>query len=123
VVEYFQEASEGFPFAQTAVDQATLACALERHRLANGEFPTTLDALVPKLMAKLPHDVVTGEPLKYRRTDGGGFVLYSVGLNTEDDGGKPCIRESHEPGSRRYLDLNYNDWVWTCPTTAPQLHR
>ena len=53
---------------QTCALPICLACALERYRLANGQFPETLDALVPKFVAKLPTDVITGTPLKYRRS-------------------------------------------------------
>ena len=35
-------------FAQTSVNQAIVACALERFRLANGVYPETLDQLVPR---------------------------------------------------------------------------
>lgn len=117
--QLYDDASESFPLAQTAVDLATLACALERHRLADGEFPTTLDALVPRFVAKLPQDIITGEPLKYRRTDDGGFVLYAVGFNGVDDGGKPSVRLTNwrgEPEPR--FDLDGNDWVWFCPGRA-----
>jgi hypothetical protein len=118
--QMFADAAENFPFAQTAVDLATLACALERYRLANGEFPATLDALVPQFVARLPHDVITGEPLKYRRTDGGGFVLYSVGYNKTDDGGKPCVRykDLHGQPAPRF-NLDQNDWVWVHPDRKP----
>ncbi|MBE0540797.1 MAG: hypothetical protein IH623_05370 [Verrucomicrobia bacterium] len=112
-----EDAAEGFPFAHSAVDLATVACALERYRLANDEFPPTLAALVPQFAAKLPHDIITGEPLKYRRTEG-GFVLYSVGFNEVDDGGVPCVRHKNwrgEPESR--FDLNQNDWVWAYPAS------
>ena len=118
--QMFDDASESFPFAQTAVDLATLACALERYRLANGEFAATLDALVPRFAAKLPHDVITGEPLKYRRTGGGGFVLYSVGFNKTDDGGKPCVRYKNLHGQpENRFDLDQNDWVWMHPDRKP----
>ena len=53
---------------QISVDLARTAIALERYRLAHGEFPETLDALAP-------HDVIGGGPLKYRRTADGQFVL------------------------------------------------
>jgi hypothetical protein len=117
IKQIFENAEEGFPFAQSAVDLATVACALERYRLANDEFPPTLAALVPQFAAKLPHDLITGEPLKYRRTET-GFVLYSVGFNQADDGGKPCLRQRNglgEPESR--FDLNQNDWVWAYPAS------
>jgi len=120
VWQMFADAAESFPFAQTAVDLATLACALERYRLANGEFPATLAALVPQFVARLPHDIITGEPLKYRRTDGGGFLLYSVGFNKTDDGGKPCVRYKNLHGQpENRFDLDQNDWVWIHPDRKP----
>ena len=69
------------------MDLARTAIALERYRLAHGEFPESLDALAPQFIAKVPHDVIGGQPLKYRRTADGQFVLYSVGWNETDDGG------------------------------------
>ncbi len=95
--------------AQTTSDQALLACALERYRLANGQFPDTLDALVPQFISSLPHDVITGEPYRYRRTADGQFVLYSVGWNEKDDGGIP---------GKQLFDENEGDWVWQYPSPS-----
>jgi hypothetical protein len=92
--------------AQTSTDHTALACALERYRLAHGKFPETLDALAPRFVAQLPTDLITGEPYKYRRTDDGQFILYSVGWNEKDDNGTP--------GERRY-DPKDGDWVWAYP--------
>jgi hypothetical protein len=86
-------------------DQAVLACALERFRLANGQFPENLNALAPQIMNRLPHDPLTGDSYKYRRQDD-AFVLYSVGLNQTDDGGKP--------GKVQY-DRTEGDVVWSYP--------
>jgi hypothetical protein len=120
IKQVFQNAEEGFPFAQCAVDLATVACALERYRLANDEFPPTLVALVPQFATKLPHDIITGEPLKYRRTET-GFVLYSVGFNKMDDGGKPCLRRQNGLGElESRFDLYQNDWVWAYPESRPR---
>jgi hypothetical protein len=91
--------------AQTAADQAALACALERYRLANGQFPETLAALSPQFMAHAPNDVITGEPFKYRRTEDGQFILYSVGWDDKDDGGVP---------GKNLFDVQ-GDWVWSYP--------
>ena len=66
---------------------ARVAIALERYRLAHGEYPESLDALAPQLLKQLPHDIINGQPLHYRRTADGQFVLYSVGWNETDDGG------------------------------------
>ena len=94
---------------QNSVDLARIACALERYRLANGQFPETLEALAPKFIEKLPHDVINGQPLKYRRTDDGQFVLYSVGWNEADDGGKVGLTKNGN------WDAKKGDWVWLHP--------
>jgi hypothetical protein len=93
--------------AQTAADQAALACALERFRLANGQFPDTLAALTPRFISRAPNDVITGQPYKYRRADDGPFILYSVGWNEKDDGGVP--------GKNSLFDSKEGDWVWSYP--------
>ena len=95
--------------AQTKLDEAVLACALERYRLAHGEFPETLDSLSPQFIAHIPHDLFTGEPLKYHRTDDGRFVLYSIGWNGKDDGGKVVMIKTSD-SSR--VDPTQGDWVW-----------
>ena len=94
---------------QTSVDLARVACALERYRLANGQFPQTLEALAPKFIEKLPDDIITGQPLKYRRTVDGQFVLYSVGWNETDDGGKLGLTKNGNP------DWHKGDWIWRYP--------
>jgi hypothetical protein len=95
-----------FAQAQTLVDEALVACALERHRLSTGEYPEALEKLVPRYIEKLPHDLITGEPLKYRRTEGGGFILYSVGWNQQDDGGEYPSKGGSDPR---------DDWVFRVP--------
>jgi hypothetical protein len=41
-----------FAYAQSSVDLARVAIALERYRLAHGEYPESLDALAPQFIAK-----------------------------------------------------------------------
>jgi hypothetical protein len=95
---------------QASVDLARGAIALERHRLAHGEFPESLDSLAPQLIAQVPHDVFGGQSLHYRRTDDGQFVLYSIGPNEKDDGG---VTGHHNGGSMP--DFESGDWVWRYP--------
>ncbi len=97
--------------AQTYVNLARVACALERHRLANGGYPENLDVLGPRFISQLPHDVITGQPLKYRRNTDGSFILYSVGWNETDDGGIVAMKKGSTPS----VDLDAGDWVWTGP--------
>jgi hypothetical protein len=101
-----QEGTPGLLRMQTLINEGQIACALERYRLAHGEYPETLDALAPGFIPQLPRDIVNGEPLKYRRADNGKFLLYSVGWNETDDGGKDVSNVS------RPETLKSGDWVW-----------
>jgi|ERR1017187_6317052 hypothetical protein len=98
-----------FATIQAQMDLARVACALERHRLAHGEYPETLDALAPQFIATVPHDIINGQLLHYRRSEDGKFVLYSVGWDEKDDGGKIFFTKS---GS---VDREKGDWVWQYP--------
>ena len=99
-------------YAQASVDLARGAVALERYRLAHGEYPDSLDALVPQFMEEIPHDVIGGGPLHYRLTNDGQFVLYSVGWNQQDDGGVVVLPKLGG------VDINKGDWVWRYPLKA-----
>ena len=106
-----------FAYAQASVDLARTAIALERYRLAHGDYPEALDALTPQFIAQVPHDVIGGLPLKYRRTSDGQFVLYSVGWNETDDGGVVAGRKSNDPKdeSSHTPGISQGDWVWRYP--------
>ena len=88
------------------VNEATVACALERYRAAHGNFPETLAMLVPGFIQKLPTDLIGGQPLRYLRKSSDNFLLYSVGWNEIDDGGVVVRNENG------YVDLNKGDWAW-----------
>ena len=102
------KAHRKFCVAEVATDEAAVACALERARLANGSYPQSLDALTPRFLARAPIDFVSGAPFRYR-VDGDGYVLYSVGWNQQDDGGRP---------GKTMFDEKDGDWVWQVPAAA-----
>ena len=106
-----------FAYAQSSVDLARTAIALERYRLAHGGYPDSLDALAPQFMEKVPRDVIGGQPLHYRLASGDQFVLYSVGWNETDDGGVVVNRKSRDPRdeSGNSPDISQGDWVWRYP--------
>jgi len=99
---------ERFARIQADVDLARVACALERYRLAHGNYPESLGALAPQFIEKVAHDLINGQPLHYRQTEGGKFVLYSVGWNEKDDGGVVVLKK----GSTSSVDSEKGDWVW-----------
>lgn len=63
--------------------------ALHRFKADYNHWPASLGELVPGYLSRLPEDPFSGEPLKYRRSPDGNFVLYSVAENLQDDGGTP----------------------------------
>lgn len=94
---------------QSSIALARVACALERYHLAHSEYPETLDALAPQFIEKIPHDIINGQPLHYRHTDNGQFILYSVGWNETDDGGQIIITKGGT------VDREKGDWIWQYP--------
>ncbi|MEZ6145806.1 MAG: hypothetical protein R3B91_10410 [Planctomycetaceae bacterium] len=61
--------------------------ALAEYRAETGSFPDSLESLVPEQLDELPIDPYSDELYRYKRTDG-GFLLWSVGPDGFDDGGK-----------------------------------
>jgi hypothetical protein len=62
--------------------------ALRTYKCDQGTGPGSLIQLVPKYLQSLPMDPFSGKPLVYRPT-GTNWVLYSLGPDRVDDGGKP----------------------------------
>ncbi len=80
------------------------ALAAERYRLAHGAWPEALDGLVPAELTEVPLDPFDGQPLHYRRTPE-GVVVYSVGEDGKDDGGKVRAEENRQPA-----DVGWRLW-------------
>jgi hypothetical protein len=58
-------------YAQWAgFDQLRLLVALERHRAAHGQYPASLEALVPQYLRHVPKDPFEGKPYEYELLDG-----------------------------------------------------
>ncbi|MCS7303649.1 MAG: hypothetical protein NZ602_00895 [Thermoguttaceae bacterium] len=62
--------------------------ALAAYQAEQGRYPKQLEELVPRYLAAVPMDAFAPQkPLIYRRTEE-GVILYSVGPNGKDDGGR-----------------------------------
>ena len=101
-----ESVEKNYVHAATVTDHARLACALERFRIARGSFPQALSELTPDFLARIPAEVVNGEPYRYRRTDDGSFLLHSVGLDLRDDG------DTIDP---KTIGTDQADWIWRYP--------
>ena len=83
-----------------------LAIRLFRHE--HGRMPMTLDELVPEYLPAVPADPFAGKPLIYRAEDN-GFLLYGVGFDGVDNGGKPRgANQSHAASGIDYT-LDYSE--------------
>jgi hypothetical protein len=61
--------------------------ALRCWRAETGHPPARLEELVPKYVRRMPVDPFSGKPLVYR-VEGSNWMLYSVGPDRVDDGGR-----------------------------------
>lgn len=83
---------------------AKAAVALRRHALVKGSAPARLEDLVPEFLPGVPVDPFGGSPLKLA-VGTGGFLLYSVGPDLDDDGGRAAADPSDASAD--------GDLVWT----------
>jgi hypothetical protein len=100
------------------------AIALERYRGRHGSYAKALPDLVPELLPNPPLDFMDGKPLRYRLTDDGHFVLYSVGLDCVDDGGK--MPRTGQRGARYQWPAEFGppqatDLFWPRPASAAEV--
>jgi hypothetical protein len=100
---------------KTNVDATVTILALQRYKADKGSFPDDLQELVTAgYLRELPLDVFSGRPLVYRRKDE-SFILYSIGDDFEDDGGKPGIDRKGRP---RLWDYEADAVFWPVPKPA-----
>jgi len=97
------------------------ALALERYRLRHGTYPSSLAGLSPAFLKTPLPDFMDGQPLRYRLAADGHFLLYSIGVDGVDNGGKlrwwwreAGMERPMRPGAAQpEFDL-----VWPLPASA-----
>jgi hypothetical protein len=89
-------------YMQTHTRLATTALAVERFRQKQGQLPKNLKELVPRFLREVPTDPFDGKPLRYRRL-ASGYVVYSVGADGHDDGGR------ERPERKKFYDNSTYD--------------
>ena len=101
-------------------DGALAALACELYRRHAGCWPASLSDLSPAYLPTVPVDRFDGQPLRYRLIDGQP-VIYSIGADCEDDGGRAPegdqarrrVREWHYVPFRETPadDVPDGDWI------------
>jgi len=99
-----------YSYQNKADVQATLSIiAILRYNQDTGGYPEHLEQLIADAYLKeLPMDPYTDKPLVYRRT-AEDFILYSLGHNFGDDGGKPGADSKGRP---RLWDFEADAVFW-----------
>jgi hypothetical protein len=94
---------------------AVVAVAAERFRQARGRWPDSIAELVPQFLAAVPLDPFDGKPLRWRTAPGGAMV-YSVGMDGVDDGGKLDPKRMAQTG----FDLGFRLWDASARRQTPE---
>jgi hypothetical protein len=96
----------GHRLTHTLLRCAAVAVAAERYRRDKGHWPNTLAVLQETgYLRAVPADLFDGRPLRWRRLDDGA-VVYSVGPDGQDNGGKLDLTNPEAPGT----DLGFRLW-------------
>jgi hypothetical protein len=72
--------------------------ALRCYQSEKARLPVRLDDLVTNFLSSVPEDPFTGHPMVYH-TQGTNWLLYSVGRDGVDDGGRPAGRGFNSKGN------------------------
>jgi hypothetical protein len=103
---------------RTNVEAAVTILALQRYKADKDSYPSDLQELITAgYLSQLPIDVYSDKPLVYRKTDE-SFILYSIGENFEDDGGK---RDPDRKDKPRMWDNDADAVFW--PVLKPELNK
>lgn len=87
-----------------------IAAALVRFQRRHGRWPASVADVVPEFLSEIPLDQFTGQPLLYKLIDGKP-VVYSVGADSDDDGGQQPT--TGNLGSvKRFDDESPSDGDW-----------
>ncbi|HLQ44865.1 MAG TPA: hypothetical protein VK137_09065, partial [Planctomycetaceae bacterium] len=99
-------------FATQNRDATLVTIALTVYHRRHGQWPERLEQLCPDLLPEVPLDRFDGQSLRYRILDGRP-LLYSVGRNRIDEGGKLPTEKQDSPQARD------GDWrLWPAPRTG-----
>jgi hypothetical protein len=72
---------------EARIGLAQLVLALKIYKAEKGKYPDALADLAPEIISELPKDPFTGKDFVYK-CQGQGFLIYSLGENGTDEGGK-----------------------------------
>jgi len=78
---------------EAMLDLMQMGILLEQYKVRTDRYPESLDAIIPDLGSSVPVDPFSGGPYHYQLS-GDSFILYSIGRNRQDDGGRHDLMAS-----------------------------
>ncbi len=90
---------------EALMETAKIGLAARIYRMREKRFPAAVADLVPDLLPREPLDPFTGKPLVYR-VDRDGLLVYSLGSNEKDDGGRGTY------SIEQLVTPKNDDWAW-----------
>jgi hypothetical protein len=113
IVHIYDRIAERRAFGEANVGLARVALLLKAYRGEQGHYPESLDELARYEGKEVPLDPCSGQPFHYRR-NGSGFILYSVGADGVDDGGKVSVLAGQEGPIPPLSSQKGADIMWVC---------
>jgi hypothetical protein len=100
-------ANSAFQGAMTRIamtsDLTKIALALAEYHADRGSYPSALANLTPKYLPEVPKDIFNSDADLHYAVEGNGYLLYSIGPNGKDDGGKGA--NDRKSGNEPWDDL------------------
>jgi hypothetical protein len=90
---------------EALMETARIGLVARIYRAREKRFPTAVADLVPGFLSREPLDPFTGKPLVYR-VDNEGLLVYSLGSNEKDDGGRATLSIT------QLVQKGNDDWYW-----------
>jgi hypothetical protein len=117
VIPVLGRLAEACRLADGRRDVCRIGLALRAYQAEHGRYPDSLEELAAAGW-EVPRDSFTDEPYRYRR-EGDGFIVWGVGPDLDDDGGKPfkpsSSRTAYEADSEEAREARRDyDIVFRC---------
>lgn len=81
-----------------------LLSAVREFREAKGSYPENLNMLIPEFIDEIPADPISADNKFIYNNESGKAILYSVGINQKDDGGKQAEDKDLADGDMVFLN-------------------
>ncbi len=108
IVPVFEQAHFASVKSEVLNDLLLLSLALRAYQAEQGQPPRALSALVPRYLKALPEDPFAPDGKFRYRVERGRPLLYSIGPDATDDGGRPVRgkRTSADPAVRHMVEAD-----------------